>query len=191
MLRHWAPVLIGLFCLTGCSASTAFYLQGARALAAGDYDRAAQALSFALVENPQHVGALTALGIAHYRKDAFDAAIDALERAQALTPTDPQISLYLGLSYLRQGQGDQARQQVAAFLAQTRSRALSEQVLRVMTVLEDSALSDAVREYLAHSLEAAVQQEQRIEALRQRVRSLEAQQQLRTSPLVIGSSRGR
>jgi Flp pilus assembly protein TadD len=191
MLRHWVGVLIWLFCLAGCSASTAFYLQGTRALATGDYDRAAQTLSLALVENPQHVGALTALGIAHYRQEAFDAAIDALERAQALAPTDPRISLYLGLSHLRQGQRDQARQQVAAFLEQTRNRVLAEQALRVMAVLEEAALSDPVREYVAHTLEAVVQQEQRLQALREQVHALEAQRQLRTYPLVIRSQKSR
>jgi Flp pilus assembly protein TadD len=74
------------------------------------------------VEDRQHVGALTVLGIAHYRQDAFEGAIDALERAQALTPDEPRIRLYLGLAALKQGQVDQAQQHLATFLERPQSR---------------------------------------------------------------------
>jgi Flp pilus assembly protein TadD len=160
-------------------------MQGNSAMAVGDYDRAAQAFSLALIENPQHVGALTALGIAHYRRDAFDAAVDVLERAQALAPDDARIRLYQGLAGLRQGQPDQARQHLSAFLERNQSRSLAEQTLRTLSVLEEPTLPGSIREYVAYSLEAAFQQEQRIEILRDRVQALEAQRQLATYPLVF------
>jgi tetratricopeptide (TPR) repeat protein len=185
MMRHGLLVLFACLCLAGCGAATAFYMQGSSAFAAGDYDRAAQAFSLALVENPQHIGALTALGITHYRQGAFDAAVDVLERAQALAPDDPRIRLYRALADLRQGQLDQARQHLAAFLELNQNRSLAEQTLRALTVLEEPTLPGSIGEYVADSLEAAFQQEQRVKALRQQVQALEAQRQLATYPLVF------
>ena len=191
MIRHGLPVLFACLCLAGCGAATAFYMQGNSALAAGDYDRAAQAFSLALVENPQHVGALTALGITHYRQEAFDAAVDVLERAQTLAPDDPRIRLYQGLVALRQGQFDQARQRLAAFLEVNQNRSLAEQTLRTLTVLEEPALPSSIREYVAYSLEAAFQQERRVEALRQQLQALEADRRLPSYPLVFTRPRVR
>jgi Flp pilus assembly protein TadD len=175
--RGWPGplLLVGLCGLLGCGVSGALYHQGLSALAAGDYDRAVHALSAALVETPQHVGALTALGIAYYRQDAFDAAIEALDRAHALAPDDPRIQLYRGLSWLKQGQLDQARPELMAFLARTRSRALQEQTVRGLAVLDDAPLSDTVREYVAYSLDTAFQQERQLDALRAQISHLEAQ----------------
>jgi Flp pilus assembly protein TadD len=191
MMRHGLLVLFACLCLAGCGAATAFYMQGSSAFAAGDYDRAAQAFSLALVENPQHIGALTALGITHYRQGAFDAAADVLERAQALAPDDPRIRLYRALADLRQGQLDQARQHLAAFLELNQNRSLAEQTLRALIVLEEPTLPGSIREYVADSLEAAFQQDQRVRALRQRVRALEAQRPLATYPLLFRGPRGR
>jgi len=166
-------------------------MQGQDALAAGDYVRAAHAFSLALVEHPQHVEALTSLGITYYRQEAFDAAIDALERAEAIAPADPRIRLYLGLAYLRQGQLDEARQQLAAFLARMRNRRVAEHTLRTLAVVEEGTLSESLQDYLAASLETIVQQEQRVEALREQVRALEAQRAVRPYPLVFRGSRTR
>ena len=174
MGRYWLIGLLRSLCgLLGCRATAAFYHQGLRALEAGDYPQATHALSLALVEDPQHVGGLTALGIAHYRQDAFEGAIDALARAQALTPDEPRIRLYLGLAALKQGPVNQARQHLATSLERAHSRALQEQTVRVISVLDEAAVSDAMREYLADSLEMAFQQAQQLEALRQEVRTLE------------------
>jgi tetratricopeptide (TPR) repeat protein len=191
MRCHGALAAVAALYLAGCSAATAFMMQGERALAARDYQRAAQAFSLALVENPQHVGALTALGVTYYRQEAFEAAIDALERAQAIAPADGQIRFYLGLAYLRQGQLDAARQQLAAFLERPRSRAIAEHTLRALTLLEEASLSEGVRDYIAYSLETAVQQEERTEVLRERVRALEAERYLRPYPLVLRPLRKR
>ena len=191
MIRLGILAVVGLLGLTGCSASTAFVMQGQNALAAGDYDRAAHAFSLALVENPQHVGALTSLGIAYYRKEAFEAAINALERAEVIAPDDPRIRLYLGLAYLRQGQLDVARQHLTAFLERMQNRSVAGQTLRTLTVLEEATLSEGLREYIAHSLETTVQQEQRVEALRKQVQALEAQRYFRPYPLVFRRSRTR
>jgi tetratricopeptide (TPR) repeat protein len=181
----------GVLGLMGCSATTGFVRQGQHALAAGDYDRATQAFSLALVENPQHVGALTSLGIAYYRQEAFEAAIDALERAEALAPDDPRVRLYLGLAYLRQGQIEVARQQLTVLLERMRNRRVAEQTLRTLTVLQEATLPESMWEYIAYSLETTVQQEQRIEALRKQVQALEAQRFFRPYPLVLRRSRTR
>ena len=183
--------VLGSLGLMGCSASTAFVMQGQNALAAGDYDRAAQAFSLALVENPQDVGALTSLGIAYYRQEAFEAAIDALERAEAIAPDDPRNRLYLGLAYLRQGQVDAARQHLTAFLERVHNRSVAGHTLRTLAVLEEATPSEGMREYIAHSLETTVQQEQRVEALREQVRALEAQRYVHPYPLVFRRSRTR
>jgi Flp pilus assembly protein TadD len=182
LARLGAVLLLSLSGILGCSASSAFYRQGLSALAAGDYARATHALSLALVESPQHVGALTALGIAQYRQEAFDAAVETLNRAQALAPTDPQIPLYLGLAALRQGEVDQARQHLTDFLERTRSPPVQEQTARVLSLLDDGALSEAIREYLTFSLERALQQAERVEALHAQVRELEARQRFVPPP---------
>jgi Flp pilus assembly protein TadD len=191
MIRGGIFAVVSVLSLMGCSASTAFVMQGQNALAAGDYDRAAHAFSQALVEHPQHAGTLTLLGIAYYRQEAFEAAIDALERAEALAPDEPRIRLYLGLAYLRQGQLDVARQQLAALLERMQPRRAVEHTLRTLTVLEEATLSEGMRDYIAYSLETTVQQEQRVEALREQVRALEAQQYFRPYPLVFRRSRTR
>lgn len=191
MSGHCLVVLIGLVCLSGCSASTAFYLQGNRAMAAGDYDRAAQAFSSALSENPQHVGALIALGIANYRRGAFDAAVDNLEHAQSLVPYDPSVRLYLALAALRLGRLDRTREQLQGFLVQVPSLRVREQTARAIGLLEEANLSDHVREYLAYSLEQGVEREQAVESLAQRVRTLEVEALYRPPPQVVQSTRCR
>ncbi len=191
MIRLGIFAVVSVLSLVGCSASTAFFRQGQTALAAGDYDRAAQAFSLALVEDPQHVGALTSLGIAYYRQEGFEAAIDALERAEAIAPDEPGIRLYLGLTYLRQGQLDVAHQYLAAFLERTRNRTMAEHTLRTLAVLKDATLPDSLRDYIAYSQETAVQQEQRLQALREQVRALEAERSFRRYPLVLRRSRAR
>lgn len=191
MMRLGIFAVVSVLSLMGCSATTAFVMQGQHALAAGDYDRAARAFSLALVENPQHVGALTSLGIAYYRQEAFEAAIDVLERAAVIAPDESPIRLYLGLASLRQGQLDAAHQHLAAFLERTRNRRIAEHTLRTFTVLEDATLSDSQQDYIAYSLETAVQQEQRVQALRERVRSLEVERSFRRYPLVLQRSRRR
>jgi len=191
MIRRGIFAVVSILSLVGCSASTAFFRQGQSAMAAGDYDRAAQAFSLALVENPQHIGALTSLGIAYYRREGFEAAIDALERAEAIAPDEPSIRLYLGLAYLRQGQLDVAHQYLAAFLERTRNRTIAEHTLRTLAVLKEATLPESLRDYIAYSQETAVQQEQRLQALREQVRALEAERSFRRYPLVLRRSRAR
>jgi len=191
MIRRGIFAVVSILSLVGCSASTAFFRQGQSAMAAGDYDRAAQAFSLALVENPQHIGALTSLGIAYYRREGFEAAIDALERAEAMAPDEPSIRLYLGLAYLRQGQLDVAHQYLAAFLERTRNRTIAEHTLRTLAVLKEATLPESLRDYIAYSQETAVQQEQRLQALREQVRALEAERSFRRYPLVLRRSRAR
>jgi tetratricopeptide (TPR) repeat protein len=175
MWGPWLLLLLGLCGLLGCRASSALYQQGLSALAAGEYDRAVHALSWALVETPQHGGALTVLGIAYDRQDAFDAAVGALDRAHTLAPDDPRIHRYRGLSWLKQGQLDQARPELVAFLARTRGRASQEQRVRGLAVLDLAPLSDVVRESVADSLEAAFSHEQQLDALRMQISHLEGQ----------------
>jgi hypothetical protein len=45
--------------------------------------------------------------------------------------------------------------------------------VRVISALDEATVSDAMREYLADSLDIAFQQAQQVEALRQEVRTLE------------------
>lgn len=181
--------VISVLSLRGCSASTAFVMQGQSAMATGEYDRATHAFPLALVENPQHIGALTSLGTAYYRQEIFEAAINALERAEVIAPDEPRIRLYLGLASLRQGKFDAAHQYLAAFLERTRNRRIAEHALRTLTVLEDATLPDSLRDYLAYSLETAVQQEQRLQALHEQVHALEAARSFRRYPLVLRRSR--
>src|SRR5882762_813200 len=73
------------------------------AFSTGDYDSAIAKMSAVLAEEPEHFEAQLALGMAHYRKGDYAAAIAAGHKAEQLRPHEQLVHTNLSLFYMRAG----------------------------------------------------------------------------------------
>src|SRR5256885_14833347 len=69
----------------------------------GDYDTAVAKLQTILAHDPLHFDAQLALGMAHYRKGDYAAAISAGHRAEQLRPHEQLVHTNLSLFYMKAG----------------------------------------------------------------------------------------
>ena len=69
----------------------------------GDYDGAITRLNAVLAEDPAHFDAQLALGMAHYRKGDYAAAIAAGHKAEHLRPQEQLVHTNLSLFYMKSG----------------------------------------------------------------------------------------
>src|SRR5216684_2962493 len=69
----------------------------------GDYDTAIAKLNAVLSEDPAHFEAQLALGMAHYRKGDYPAAIAAGHKAEQLRPHEQLVHTNLSLFYMKAG----------------------------------------------------------------------------------------
>src|SRR2546423_11322281 len=69
----------------------------------GDYDAAIGRLKAILSEDPQNFEAQLALGMAHYRKGDFQAAIAEGHKAEKLRPKEQLVHTNLSLFYMKAG----------------------------------------------------------------------------------------
>jgi len=69
----------------------------------GDYDGAITRLNAVLAEDPAHFDAQLALGMAHYRKGDYAAAIAAGHKAEHLRPQEQLVHTNLSLFYMKAG----------------------------------------------------------------------------------------
>src|SRR5882757_98786 len=69
----------------------------------GNYDSAIAKMSAILTEDPAHFEAQLALGMAHYRKGDYPAAIAAGHKAEQLRPHEQLVHTNLSLFYMRAG----------------------------------------------------------------------------------------
>src|SRR6266436_7517117 len=69
----------------------------------GDYDSAIAKMSAVLAEDPAHFEAQLALGMAHYRKGDYAAAIAAGHKAEQLKPQEQLVHTNLSLFYMKAG----------------------------------------------------------------------------------------
>jgi Flp pilus assembly protein TadD len=69
----------------------------------GDYDGAIARLKAVLVEEPAHFEAQLALGMAHYRKGDYDAAIAEGHKAERLKPHEQLVHTNLSLFSMTAG----------------------------------------------------------------------------------------
>lgn len=69
----------------------------------GDYDGAIAKMSTVLAEDPVHFEAQLALGMAHYRKGDYAAAIAAGHKAEQLKPHEQLVHTNLSLFYMKAG----------------------------------------------------------------------------------------
>ncbi len=142
--------LLGLPVLAGCA--TAFG-QGMAAAREGRYTDASTYFERALAEDPDRFDALVALATARYKLEAFDEAIEALERARARAPRDADVRLYLGLSHLRKGEVSAADEHLGAFVELTPDRRIAAQARRALRLLRGDPLDEETRAFMAASLD--------------------------------------
>ena len=69
----------------------------------GDYDGAIAKLDAILAEDPSYFEAQLAVGMAHYRKGDFAAAIAAGHKAEQLKPNEQLVHTNLSLFYMKAG----------------------------------------------------------------------------------------
>ena len=69
----------------------------------GDYDSAIAKMSAVLAQDPAHFEAQLALGMAHYRKGDYAAAIAAGHKAEQLKPHEQLVHTNLSLFYMKAG----------------------------------------------------------------------------------------
>jgi Flp pilus assembly protein TadD len=68
-----------------------------------DYDSAIAKLQAALAQAPDHFDARLALGMAHYRKGDYAAAIEEGHKAEKLRPDEQLVHTNLSLFYMKSG----------------------------------------------------------------------------------------
>jgi len=147
----WVWVLLGVLPLAACSTAS---MQGRVALGEQRWDDAAAHFEAALAREPGAPEALVGLGVARYKQGALRDAEDALRRAAVAEPSCVEARLYLGLVYVRAGKTAAAEDQLVAvreLRVHPRTRALLDQARRV---LRHPDLPEAVRGFLAASLES-------------------------------------
>jgi predicted Zn-dependent protease len=74
----------------------------------GDFDSAIAKLKAVLAANPAHFDAQLALGMAHYRKGDYAAAIAEGHKAEQLRPREQLVHTNLSLFYLKAGDKQKA-----------------------------------------------------------------------------------
>jgi tetratricopeptide (TPR) repeat protein len=142
--------LAGVLVLAGCATP---YRQGQAALRSGQPDEARRHFDEALAARPERLDALAGLAVAEYRLGAFDRAVSLFEQVVARMPGSAEARLYLSLARLQRGELDRA----AAIMAEARQLGLpprtAAQIARALPLL-DSQPSEAVRAFIASSLES-------------------------------------
>lgn len=73
------------------------------AFSTGDFDRAVAGLQAILADEPTHFEAQLSLGMAHYRRGDFAAAIAEGHKAEQLKPKEQLVHTNLSLFYMKAG----------------------------------------------------------------------------------------
>jgi tetratricopeptide (TPR) repeat protein len=80
-----------------------FFLVGNQHARMGEFEEAIAAYQAALELEPEHVSALTNLGVAYYNSQKLEEAVAAYQRALAVAPEDEAIHSNLAAAYVQQG----------------------------------------------------------------------------------------
>jgi len=161
-------IAMSVLALAGCMS---VYGRGQAALHAGRYEEAAQQFESALARDPDHVAALTGLGIARYKAGALSSAAATLARAVERAPASVEARLYLAITHLRTREDDRARQDLAAL----RGAALHPRLAAQITLAGDvigPGLSDAERVFVASGLEHELEWERDVRSAERTARAL-------------------
>ena len=142
-------VVAAVLTLAGCATA---YLQGKSELRGGRPAEARRHFEEALAIRPDRLDALAGLAVAEYELGNFDRAVPLFERVVARMPRNAEARLYLGLAHLQRNE----RNRAAAAMTEARQLGLPPrtvaQIDRALPLL-DTEVSDAVRAFIASSLE--------------------------------------
>jgi tetratricopeptide (TPR) repeat protein len=107
-MRYSACLCLCALLLCAAEPAKKVFDDAARALTAGDYQTAERGFQSVLREQPNHIAALSNLGVIYSRTSRADQAISVYRRALRVSPDDKAILLNLGLVYLKQEAHSQA-----------------------------------------------------------------------------------
>ena len=153
---EWRSVL-GLIVVLGLAAgcATGKAAAGSAALREGRPAEAAEHFKEALAEDPERLDAKVGLGISRYRHGAYAQAIDALSEATTRAPSHPAPRLYLALSHLAKGEDAKAQEELTALRALSIDPRFAAQVEQTLNLLRAGGITNAIRTYVAASLDYA------------------------------------
>lgn len=89
------------------------YDTGVKAVKAGDYQRALDLLHKVVQAEPRNADAWNYIGFSERNLGRFDPSLAAYQKALAINPNHPGANEYLGELYLKLGDPEKARQQLA------------------------------------------------------------------------------
>lgn len=95
------------------SARTSDYDTGVKAVKAGDYQRALDLLHKVVQAEPRNADAWNYIGFSERNLGRFDPSLAAYQKALAINPNHVGANEYLGELYLKLGDPEKARQQLA------------------------------------------------------------------------------
>ncbi len=151
--RSASGALLAIVALAGCATSATG--AGSALLREGHPAEAIEHFEKALAENPRDVDAKVGLGAARYRLGTYDDAIAVLTDAATVAPQYPAARLYLALAQLRQRQDTDAANQLEALRALPIEPRFIAEVDQTLVLLRAGGITDAIRTYVAASLDYA------------------------------------
>jgi len=151
--RRGLGLVLVLAMLAGCA--TTQTAAGTSALREGRPGEAAEHFKEALADDPNRVDAKIGLGISRYRLAAYGEATALLGDALEQAPGQPAARLYLALSSLRQREDAKAQEELTALRALPLEPRLAAQIDQTLALLHGGGITDAIRTYIAASLDYA------------------------------------
>ena len=130
-------------------------MAGSASLREGRPGDAIEHFQKALAEDPHDVDAKVGLGAAHYRLGAYDDAIAELTDAATRMPGHPAARLYLALAHLRKHQDKDAERELEALRTLALEPRFIAEIDQTLALLRAGGITDAVRTYIAASLDYA------------------------------------
>jgi tetratricopeptide (TPR) repeat protein len=154
-MQWWRGLSLGLVLVALAGCATTQTAAGSSALREGRPAEAAERFKEALAEDPNRVDAKIGLGISSYRLAAYDDAIATLTDAPKQAPAQPAVHLYLSLSHLRKRDDAKTIEELTALRALALEPRLAAQVDQTLALLRAGGVTDAIRTYVAASLDYA------------------------------------
>ncbi len=131
------------------SCSSGIYNRGKKELDAGNYQDAIAFFDDAVSRNPDKAEPWKYLGIAHYRAGNYGESVNALKQGAVLAPEDGSVSLFLGLSYERLGEMEQAAKVYRAYLDKHPDQDISDRIRHRVRYLTDQAVQAEVNQIIS------------------------------------------
>ena len=157
--------------LAGCATSA--IVAGSASLREGRPGDAIEHFEKALAEDPKNVEAKVGLGAAHYRLGAYDDAVAELTDAATRMPGHPAARLYLALAQLRKRQDKDAERELEALRTLELAPRFIAEIDQTLALLRAGPITDAVRTYIAASLDYAFDWSRELAETRRALRNAE------------------